>query len=54
MTDGLASLAHVVRHAGVGRLLRPGRARLRDAARALTARPPHHVPVVERSPGRWP
>ncbi|GAA2194233.1 alpha/beta hydrolase [Streptomyces bangladeshensis] len=46
VTDGLASLAHVVRHAGVGRLLRLAGHGLRDAARALTARPPHHVPVV--------
>ncbi|MFC8507661.1 alpha/beta hydrolase [Streptomyces sp. NPDC057411] len=46
VTDGLASLAHVVRHAGVGRLLRLAGHGLRDAARSLTARPAHHVPVV--------
>ncbi|MYW48195.1 alpha/beta fold hydrolase [Streptomyces sp. SID161] len=46
VTDGLASLANVVRHAGVGRLLRLAGHGLRDTARALTARPPHHVPVV--------
>ncbi|MEU0404511.1 alpha/beta hydrolase [Streptomyces sp. NPDC006197] len=46
VTDGLASLAHLLRHAGprpLGRLAAHG---LRDAARALTGRPPHHVPVV--------
>ncbi|MFF6902745.1 alpha/beta hydrolase [Streptomyces hydrogenans] len=46
VTDGLASLAHVVRHAGVGPLLRLARHGLRDAARAVAARPPHHIPVV--------
>ncbi|MEU9294391.1 alpha/beta fold hydrolase [Streptomyces sp. NPDC048266] len=46
VTDGLASLAHVVRHAGIGRLLRLAGHGLRDAARAMTARAPHHIPVV--------
>ncbi|MEU0405320.1 alpha/beta fold hydrolase [Streptomyces sp. NPDC006197] len=46
VTDGLASLANVVRHAGGGRLLRLAGHGLRDAARALTGRAPHHVPVV--------
>ncbi|MEU2354862.1 alpha/beta fold hydrolase [Streptomyces misionensis] len=46
VTDGLASLAHVARHAGVGRLLRLAGHGLRDAAHALTARAPHHVPLV--------
>ncbi|MFF4378309.1 alpha/beta hydrolase [Kitasatospora sp. NPDC001547] len=46
VTDGLASLAQVVRHAGVGRLLRLAGHGLRDAARALTARAAHRVPVV--------
>ncbi|MEU9702630.1 alpha/beta fold hydrolase [Streptomyces sp. NPDC047981] len=46
VTDGLASLAHVVRHAGVGRLLRLAGHGLRDAARSVTGRPPHHIPVV--------
>ncbi|WP_432178730.1 alpha/beta hydrolase [Streptomyces sp. NBC_00063] len=45
-TDGLATLAQVVRYAGVGRLLRLAGHGVRDAARALSARAPHHVPVV--------
>lgn len=46
VTDGLASLGHIVRHGGVARLLRLAGHGLRDAARSVTARPPHHVPVV--------
>ncbi|MFG3224712.1 alpha/beta hydrolase [Kitasatospora sp. NPDC048194] len=46
VTDGLASLAHLVRRSGAGRLLRLAGHGLRDAARAATARPPHLVPVI--------
>ncbi|MFC8009416.1 alpha/beta hydrolase [Streptomyces cinereoruber] len=46
VTDGLASLAHVVRHAGIGRLLRLAGHGLRDTARAIASRAPHHIPVV--------
>ncbi|MCT7352810.1 alpha/beta hydrolase [Streptomyces sp. 15-116A] len=46
VTDGLASLAHLMRHAGPGRLLRLAGHGLRDTARALTGRTPHLVPVV--------
>lgn len=45
-TDGLATLAHVVRLAGAGRLLELAGHGLRDAARALTGRRPHHLPVI--------
>lgn len=44
--DGLATLAHVVRHAGFGRLLRLAGHGLRDAARSLARGRPHHVPIV--------
>ncbi|MFD7966696.1 alpha/beta hydrolase [Streptomyces zaomyceticus] len=46
VTDGLASLAHLLRHAGVRPLRRLAGHGLRDAARALAGRPPHQVPVV--------
>ncbi|EFF88729.1 MULTISPECIES: alpha/beta hydrolase [unclassified Streptomyces] len=46
VTDGLASLAHIARGVGVGRLLRLAGHGMRDAARALTGRTPHHVPVI--------
>ncbi|MEV7566412.1 alpha/beta hydrolase [Streptomyces tanashiensis] len=46
VTDGLASLAHVLRHAGVRRLAHLAGHGVRDAARALVGRAPHHVPVV--------
>lgn len=51
-TDGLASLLHVVRHAGAGRLMvsLAGRG-LRDLALALPKRPPHLLPIVGL-PGR--
>jgi fermentation-respiration switch protein FrsA (DUF1100 family) len=45
-TDGLASLAQIARYAGVGQLVRAAGHGLRDVARALTKRSPHHVPVV--------
>ncbi|MCP2288896.1 alpha/beta hydrolase [Nocardia amikacinitolerans] len=45
-TDGLATLAHIARHAGFGRLARLTGHGLRDLARALTKRTPHHVPIV--------
>ncbi|MEU8617569.1 alpha/beta fold hydrolase [Streptomyces sp. NPDC048623] len=44
--DGLATLGHVLRHAGVGRLLRLTGHGLWDAARAVTGLAPHHLPVV--------
>ncbi|MGW8363071.1 alpha/beta hydrolase [Streptomyces wedmorensis] len=46
VTDGLASLAHVLRHAGIGGLSHLAGHGLRDAARALVGRAPHRVPVV--------
>ncbi|MFB7234065.1 alpha/beta hydrolase [Streptomyces sp. NPDC056269] len=46
VTDGLASLAHLLRHGGVRPLSRLAGHGLRDTAHALTGRPPHHVPVV--------
>jgi uncharacterized protein len=45
-TDGLAALAQIARYAGPGQLGRATAHGLLDAARALTRRPPHHVPVV--------
>lgn len=45
-TDGLAALAQIVRYAGPGQLARATAHGLLDAARALTRRAPHHVPVV--------
>ncbi|MFE5483949.1 alpha/beta hydrolase [Streptomyces sp. NPDC056527] len=44
--DGLATMRQIVRHAGVGRLLRMAGHGLRDAARALAGQPPHLVPIV--------
>jgi pimeloyl-ACP methyl ester carboxylesterase len=46
VTDGLVSLAHIARGVGVGRLPRLAGHGMRDAVRALTGRPPHHVPVI--------
>lgn len=45
-TDGLAALAQIARYAGTGQLVRATAHGLRDVARALTKREPHHVPVV--------
>ncbi|MFF8375826.1 alpha/beta hydrolase [Streptomyces sp. NPDC015661] len=45
-TDGLATLTQIVRHAGVGRLLRMAGHGLRDAARALGGRAPHLLPII--------
>ncbi|RKT87319.1 Serine aminopeptidase, S33 [Saccharopolyspora antimicrobica] len=44
--DGLATLARLARRAGVGRLARAAGHGLRDVARALAKRTPHHVPIV--------
>ncbi|MET8424489.1 alpha/beta fold hydrolase [Nocardia sp. NPDC004860] len=44
--DGLATLAHVLRRAGVGYLARAAGHGLRDLARSITKRPPHYVPIV--------
>lgn len=46
VTDGLAVLAQMARYAGPGLLARLTGHGLRDAARALTRREPHHVLVV--------
>jgi pimeloyl-ACP methyl ester carboxylesterase len=45
-TDGLATLVQIARYAGIGQLVRATAHGLRDAARALAKRAPHHVPVV--------
>ncbi|OBA83583.1 peptidase S15 [Mycobacterium sp. 1164966.3] len=45
-TDGLATLAHLARHAGVGQLVRLTGHGLFDVASALTKREPHNVPVA--------
>ncbi|WP_435593371.1 alpha/beta hydrolase [Nocardia sp. bgisy118] len=45
-TDGLATLAHLVRQGGVGRLARAAGHGLLDVARALVKLSPHHVPIV--------
>ena len=45
-TDGLAALVQIVRYAGPAQLLRAAGHGLRDVARAVTGRAPHHVPVV--------
>ncbi|MFD6675811.1 alpha/beta hydrolase [Rhodococcus zopfii] len=45
-TDGFAALVQIARYAGVSQLVRAAGHGLRDAARALTGRPPYHVPVV--------
>ncbi len=45
-TDGLATLTQIVRHAGVGRLLRMAGHGLRDAARALSGGAPHLLPII--------
>lgn len=45
-TDGLATLARLVRHAGVGPLARLAGHGLRDAVRALVGLRPHSVPIV--------
>lgn len=45
-TDGLATLAQLVRHAGVGQLSRAAWHGLRDAIGAVFGREPHHVPIV--------
>jgi pimeloyl-ACP methyl ester carboxylesterase len=47
-TDGLATLAQIARYAGLGQLARATGHGLRDVARAVTKRAPHHVPVVGR------
>ncbi|WP_063002301.1 alpha/beta hydrolase [Nocardia mikamii] len=44
--DGLATLRHLVRCAGVGQLARVAGHGLVDAARTLTSSAPHHVPIV--------
>ncbi|MFF8567363.1 alpha/beta hydrolase [Streptomyces albidoflavus] len=44
--DGLATLARLVRHAGIGPLSRLAGHGLRDAVRGLSGRPPHLVPIV--------
>ncbi|WP_433197895.1 alpha/beta hydrolase [Nocardia sp. CA-107356] len=44
--DGLATLVQLARYAGVGQLARATAHGLRDLARALTKRTPHHIPVV--------
>ncbi|MDF3311773.1 alpha/beta fold hydrolase [Rhodococcus sp. T2V] len=45
-TDGFAALVQIARYAGPGQLVRATGHGLRDLARALTKRAPHHVPVV--------
>ena len=45
-TDGLATLADIVRRGGSGHLARLTGHGLLDRARALTKRSPHHLPVV--------
>ncbi|WP_182380119.1 alpha/beta fold hydrolase [Nocardioides sp. WS12] len=44
--DGLAALMAMYRHGGLGRLLPLVVHGLRDAARGLFGRAPHHIPVV--------
>ncbi|MFX0573802.1 alpha/beta hydrolase [Nocardia nepalensis] len=45
-TDGLATLLHLVRHAGIGKLARTAGHGLRDLVHAVSGRAPHLVPVV--------
>lgn len=45
-TDGIASLLHIARHAGIRQLIRATWHGLRDVACALIGRTPHHVPIV--------
>lgn len=45
-TDGVATLWSMVRHAGLGKLLRAAGNGLRDVARAIAKRSPYHVPIV--------
>ena len=45
-TDGLAAAVQIARYAGAGQLVRTTGHGLRDLARRIAGRRPHHIPVV--------
>lgn len=47
-TDGVVTLAHLVREAGIGQLLRLAGHGLWDVVRMAAGQSPHHLPVVGR------